>query len=120
MKIVLAAVALVLGAGCSKKQEQAPPPANNAPAIPEAELARGRDACKAYVDKACACAATIEAAKVKCEEAKAVPDVLKMGTEMTMSTDSTSKDVKQAAMTVRKTIAECIQQTAQLPTLGCP
>jgi hypothetical protein len=43
-----------------------------------------------------------------------------MGTEMTMSTDSTTKDVKQAAMTVRKTIAECIQQTAQLPTLGCP
>ena len=110
---------LALLGACSKKEE-APPPTNNVSAIPEVELKRGRDACKAYVEKACACAATIEAAKVKCEEAKAFPDVLKMGTEMTMSTDSTSKDVKQAAMTVRKTIAECIQQTAHLPTLGCP
>lgn len=101
---------------CSKKGEEAPPPTNNAPPIPAAELQRGRDACNAYVDKACAC----EAAKAKCEEAKAFVEVLKMGTELTMSTDSTTKDVKQAAMTIRKTIAECIQQTAQLPTLGCP
>jgi hypothetical protein len=111
---------LALVAACSKKKDEAPPPTNNPPAIPADELKRGQDACKAYVEKACACAATVEAAKAKCEEAKAWPDVVKMGTEMTMSTDSTTKDVKQAAMTVRKTIAECIQQTAQLPTLGCP
>jgi hypothetical protein len=111
---------LALVVACKKKEAAPPPPANNAPAIPAAELKRGQDACKAYIDKACACAATVEAAKVKCEEAKAFPDVVQMGTELTMSTDSSSKDVKQAAMTIRKTIAECIQQTAQLPALGCP
>lgn len=114
----LLVVALV--AACAKKSEDAPPPTNNAPAIPAAELKRGEDACNAYLAKACACAETVPAATERCEAAKAFPEVVRMGTELTMSTDSSAKDVKQAVMTIRKTIAECIQQTAQLPTLGCP
>ena len=112
---------LALVVACKKRSEDAPPPPpNNAPAIPEAELKRGQDACNAYLQKACACAETVPAAKEKCTQAQAFPEVVRMGTELTMSTDSTTKDVKQAALTIRKTIAECIQQTAQLPTLGCP
>jgi hypothetical protein len=112
---------LVLFAACKKKAEEAPPArVNNDPAIPAAELKRGQDACNAFLEKACKCAETVPAAKETCEAAKAFPEVVKMGTELTMSTDSTQKDVKQAAATIRKTIAECIQQTARLPTLGCP
>ena len=112
---------LALG-GCSKRksEEAPPPPTNNDPAIPAEELKRGQDACQAYLDKACKCAETVPAAKDKCEAAKAFPEVVRMGTELTMSTDSSKKDVKQAAMTIRKTISECIQEEQKLPALGCP
>ena len=114
-------IVLALVAGCSKKKsEDAPAPTNNAPAIPAEELKRGQDACQAYLDKACKCAETVPAVKDKCEAAKAFPEVVRMGTELTMSTDSSQKDVKQAAMTIRKTIAECIQEEQKLPSLGCP
>lgn len=114
-------VAFVLVAGCAKKQDEAPPPpANNEPAIPAAELKRGEDACNAYLTTACKCAETIPAAKDRCGEATAFLEVVRMGTELTMSKDSEAKDVKQAAQTVRKTIASCIGGTAQLPALGCP
>ena len=110
---------ILIVAACAKKNDEAPA-TNNDPAVPEAEIKRGQDACKAYVDKACACAATVEAAKVKCSEAPAFGEVLAKMLELSMSKDSSPKDVKQSAMTIRKTIAECIQQTAALPTLGCP
>ena len=114
-------VVLAFVAGCKKKADEAPPgPVNNEPAIPAAELKRGEEACEAYMAKACKCAETVPAAKEKCDAAKAFPDVVRMGTELTMSTDSSKKDVKQAAMTIRKTIEQCINETAKLPTLGCP
>ena len=112
-------VIAALLAGCSKKQDEPPPPPNNPPAIPAEELKRGEDACKGYVEKVCACAETVVAAKEKCQLARSFPEVLRMAGELTMSKDSSPTDVKQAAMTLRKTIAECIEQTAQLPTLGC-
>jgi hypothetical protein len=110
---------LALVAGCKKQEAAPPPPTNNEPPIPAAELQRGEDACAAYIAKACKCAETVPAAKPKCDAAQAFPAVLKMSTELTMSKDSAPKDVKQAAMTIRKTVAECIQETAQLPSLGC-
>ena len=112
-------LAIALVAGACKKKEAAPPPPNNEPPIPAAELKRGEDACKGYVTKVCACAETTPAAKEKCTLAQSYPEVLRMAGELTMSKDSSPKDVKQGAMTVRKTIAECIEQTAQLPALGC-
>jgi len=123
MKSLVLVFATVLAVGACKKAEKAgPPPAptNNDPAIPAAELKRGEDACTAFVKQACACAETIPAAKAQCDAAKSFPEVVKMGTELTMSKDSSNKDVTQAVQTIRKTIAECIQQTAALPTLGCP
>ena len=118
MKALVIAIAL-FAAGCKKQQEQAPPPTNNAPPIPAEELKRGEDACKSLVDKACACAETVVAAKEACTKARAFPEVLQMTTQVTMSKDSSPADVKQAAMTIRSTIAACIEQTAQLPALGC-
>jgi hypothetical protein len=111
-------IALALAAGCKKKQDEAPPP-TTPPSIPADELKRGEDACKGYVDKACACAETVPAAKDKCDKARAFPDVLQATLGVLVSKDSSPKDVQQAAMTIRATIAECIEQTAQLPALGC-
>ena len=117
MKRLLCVLALVVA--CKKKEETPPPPPNNEPALPAAELKRGEDACNAFVQKACTCGETVPAAQPKCEAAKAFIEAVRMGTELTMSRDSSGKDVKQAAMTIRKTIGECIEQTAQLPALGC-
>ncbi len=116
----LCMIALVVA--CKKEAANSPPPAptNNEPAIPAPELRRGEDACAGYVTKACACAETVPAAKEKCAQAQAFPEVVRIGSELTMSKDSSTKDIKQAVMTIRKTIAECIEQTAQLPALGCP
>ncbi len=113
-------IVLALCTACSKKTEQAPPPATTEPAIPEAEIKRGQDACNGYVAKLCACAETVPAAKDKCELAKSLPEAITVATGVTMSKDSSTKDVKQAAASIRATIKSCIEQTAQLPALGCP
>lgn len=115
----LVVLVLVISSGCKKSSEAPPQGQNNAPAIPADELKRGEDACNGLVEKLCKCAETIEAAKAPCESAKAFPEVIKMSTQMTMSQDSSKLDVKQAARDIRKTIAECIQQTSKLPEIGC-
>jgi hypothetical protein len=113
-------IAIALVAGCAKKAEDKPAPGpNNEPAIPADELKRGEDACAGYIAKVCKCAETVPAAKDKCTAAQSFPEVIKIQTQTTMSKDSSAMDVKQAARDIRKTIAECIELTAQLPSLGC-
>src|SRR5213078_1191424 len=87
-------VVLVLCVACNKKDEAPPPPANNAPAIPAAELKRGQDACAAYVAKTCACADTVASLKDRCALAKSLPEAITVATEVTMSKDSKQQDVK--------------------------
>ena len=111
---------LVAVAGCKKSSDAPAPNPNNEPPIPADELKRGEDACNGLVTKTCTCAETVPAAKAHCETAKALPEVIKMTTQITMSKDSSKMDVKQAARDIRKTIAECIQLTAKLPEIGCP
>ncbi len=102
---------------CSKKQaEQAPADDRPAP-LPAAELQRGKDACTAYVEKICAC--TEPAAKAECDLAKALPDALQVGLEVSTSPDSDRQAVIHANDSMRKTIKECIEQAAKLPALGC-
>jgi len=108
------AVALVV-AGCSRSES--PPPPEQRPAISETELARGQDACKAYIDKVCAC--TAPAAKDACTLAKALPDAMRVSLEVARSPDSSARDTALALDGVRKTAKECIEQVARLPTMGC-
>ncbi len=111
-------LALVVAA-CAKKAE--PPPApDRAPAMPAEEIQRSRDACNAYVEKVCACADKVEGAKQPCTLAKALPDAVRLGLEVAASPDSSKDDVLQAQASVRKTVKECIEDTAKLATLGCP
>ncbi len=107
------ALILVLAA-CAKKSEP-PPPASN-PTIPAAELKRGEDACRAYVEKVCAC--TSAAAKKECELAKALPEAIRVSLEIGNSTEK-REEVVGANAEVRKVIKGCIESLAQLPSLGC-
>jgi len=111
---------LVLVAGCAKKQEEAPPVEAQPPPIPAAELARGQDACKAYVAQVCGCAATVAAAQQPCELAKALPEAIEVARQVAVNPEAKRVDALQAADSIRKTIARCIEQTAKLPALGCP
>ena len=107
-------IALAFVAACSKKQESAPPPNDN-PRIPETEIKRGEDACKAYVAKVCAC--TTPEAQKQCPLAKALPDALQTGLEIAMNPETARRDVVQANDMIRKTMKECIERMANLP--GC-
>jgi hypothetical protein len=111
---------LVAAVGCKKKADDAPAASGSAddkPKLAPTEVKRGEDACKTYVDKVCAC--TAPAAADACKLARALPDALKVGLEVAASPDSTRMDVLQANDSIRKTIKECIEQTAKLPALGC-
>jgi hypothetical protein len=85
--------------------------------VPAAELQRGKDACTDYVEKVCAC--TTPAAQDACKLAKALPDALQVGVEISISPDSDKRAVLHANDSIRKTIKECIEKAASLPSLGC-
>ena len=112
--------AILLVVGCAKKREAEPIADDRAPLMAPAEVQTARDACKAYVEKACACAERVPAAKDTCELARALPEAVRISLEVAASPDSTRSDGVLAQRSVRKTVKECIEQTAKLPMLGCP
>jgi hypothetical protein len=114
-RLALAAL-LLLGAGCAKKKHEAPPPAETVTPMSVDEVKRSEDACKVYLERACACPAAAE----QCGLAKALPDAVRIGLEVAASPDSKPDIVRQSYASVRKTVKECIEQTAKLPSLGCP
>jgi hypothetical protein len=114
---VLLVVALL--AACKKPEAKHQPAPAVAP-MPAEEVKRSEDACKSYVERVCACAATVPAAAKQCELAKALPDAVRIGLEVAASPDSKPDIVQQSYTSVRKTAKECIEQTAKLPALGCP
>jgi hypothetical protein len=103
-----------------KKQAAAPPQETPVPAMTATEITRSTDACKAYVDKVCACAATVPAEQQECALAKALPDAVRIGVEVSQSPDSKKNDVLGAQDSVRKAVKTCIEHMAKLPALGCP
>jgi hypothetical protein len=109
---------LVCLVACAKKQE-APKEQTVAPMTP-AEIQRSQDACKAYVDKVCGCAATVPAVADECNLAKALPDAVRIGVEVSQSPDSKAKDIYGAQDSVRKAVKTCIEKTASLASRGCP
>ena len=112
-------IALALLASC-KKQSDAPPAPAPLPVMPASEAKRGQDACKAYVDKVCACAETVAAMKQPCSLARALPEAVDVGLSVAGNPESTRRDVLQANDSVRKVVKECIEETAKLSSAGCP
>jgi len=111
---------LILCAGCKQRADAPPGPPASTPVVPASEVKRGQDACKAYVDKVCACADATPALKEACSLARALPDAIQAGLEVTANPESTRRDALQANDSVRKVVKECIEETAKLPAAGCP
>jgi hypothetical protein len=84
------------------------------------EVRRGQDACKAYVDKVCACSDAVPAMKQPCALARALPDAMQVGLDVAANPESSRRDVLQAHDSVRKIVKECIEEIAKLPAAGCP
>ncbi|MBC7975158.1 MAG: hypothetical protein H7138_09250 [Myxococcales bacterium] len=125
---MLRALALVvmawLAGGACKQQADAPaqsdvPAMPVMPVMPAAEAKRGQDACRAYVEKVCACAKTVPAMVEACGLARALPEAIEVSLSVAASEDSTRRDVVQANDSVRKVVKECIEETAKLPGAGC-
>jgi glutamate formiminotransferase len=108
----------VVGA-CSKKADDEAPPASP-DVVPAAEVKRGQDACVAYVDKVCACAEKQPALKEQCTLAKSLPEAINTLLPVSLNSESSTRDVRQTAAAIRKTIKTCIEETAKLPAAGCP
>ena len=102
------------------KKQEAAPKQQALPQMTPAEIQRSEDACKAYVDKVCACAATVPAVVDDCNLGKALPEAVRIGVEVSLSADSKHDDVIGAQSSVRKTVKTCIEKLAQLPSRGCP
>jgi hypothetical protein len=115
----LVALALVASAGC-KQQAEAPPAPAALPVMSASEAKRGQDACKAYVEKVCACGETVAAMKQACGLARALPEAVEVGLSVAGNPESTRRDVLQANDGVRKVVKECIEETAKLAGAGCP
>lgn len=117
-RVAILVVALVATAGCKKQEKTRSEPA--APTMPAAEVQRSKDACAHYVERVCACAAQVPDLAKQCELSRALPDAVRIGLEVAASPDSKPDIVQQSYASVRKTAKECIEQTAKLPSLGCP
>jgi hypothetical protein len=116
----LIALALVASVGCKQQADAPPAPAAALPVMAASEAKRGQDACKAYVDKVCACAETVPAMKQPCGLARALPEAVDVGLSVAGNPDSTRRDVLQANDSVRKVVKACIEETAKLSGAGCP
>ena len=104
-----------------KQSSDAPTPAGpSMPVMLASEVKRGQDACKAYVDKVCACAETVPAMRQPCSLARAFPDAMQVSLDIASSAESTRRDVLQAHASVRNIAKKCIEETAKLPAAGCP
>jgi hypothetical protein len=167
-------VVLVAVASCAKKSDAPAPIPDDRPkpTMTEAEVTRGTDACKAYVDKVCKCALDgavktireriaeshkppdpkgsdiivdlpdvgsgdpaeqvmkiVDSAKLKmselsepirqCQLSRALPEALRVAREVSLTANSTAKDIAQAEDSARKTIRGCFEDLAKLPGLGC-
>ncbi|HET9621494.1 MAG TPA: hypothetical protein VFP84_09020 [Kofleriaceae bacterium] len=114
------ALCLALAAACKKAEPAPPPPATDRPVIAASEIKRGQDACKAYVDKICACAAAHPEKQKDCALARAMPEAMQTALDVAATADATRRDVLQANDSMRKIVAGCIEETAKLAGAGCP
>jgi hypothetical protein len=122
-----ALLAACKGSPAPTAKDDRPPP------LPTAEVARGQDACSAYIKQVCACAsqatasagsdsaavASAAALTEQCKLAEGIPDGIALSLDLANGSGVSRRDVLQAQQSVRHMVAECIEQTAKLPTQGC-
>jgi hypothetical protein len=106
-------------AACSKKEEAGP---TSRDPLPAGELKQGRDACSAYADKACACAAKASGTaehKRQCSEARSFVDAIELVQGIAASPGNKENDLRQQAAAIRATITSCIESTNKLAAQPC-
>src|SRR5688572_24385081 len=108
--IALGFVLAIASAGCKKQQKPREEPP--VPTMSAGEIKRSEDACKVYVEHACTCAQTVPAAAEPCKLSKALPEAIRIGLDTAASPESKPDIVQQSLSSVRKTVKECIEQTA--------
>lgn len=126
---ILLGCALALGlAGCQQKDEppatpppeQKPAPHRPPPGIPAHEAARGQQACKAWMNRICACAADHPDLSATCSEAKSLPDALTMAVRASTASGLNGPDRARLELEARKIIARCIEEQGKLDPARCP
>jgi hypothetical protein len=121
MKALAALVLLAtFGLGGCKKDDA--PHSSRPAAISDAERKRGEDACQAYVDRLCKCAAGKPDDKDladRCELKHAKLEALHMALNVDDDPSATPQDVFNAQEQVRKVIGKCIEENEKLD-LECP
>jgi len=114
----LGLAALLLAAGCSKKEDapRGPEP------MTEGERARGEEVCKTYITRLCACATSKRSAELtdRCELHRGRPDTIATALQVELGTDVDPMDVVQAQDAARKVMAACVRDLADLDQEGCP
>ena len=114
-----ALVVLVLLLGGCKAKESKQHPVKQVKEMSAMEIQRGQDACKVYVEKVCACAAQKPELAKQCELSKALPQAIEISLSVANNPDSKKDIVEQSYANVRKTVGNCIEETAKLPAAGC-
>lgn len=128
MTRLLLGCALVLAlAGCQKKDEQPagppdqkPAPRKPLPGIPAHEAARGQQACTAWMDRICTCAADHPDLAATCAEAKSLPNALTLAVQATTASGLDGPDRARLELEARKIIARCIEEQGKLDPARCP
>ncbi len=118
-------LAATLAAGCDTKQKGdggGKVTGERKDLMTPAEKKRGEEACNAYVARLCACAAARPddaALAERCELKQAKPEALGLLLGVIEDPKSSEDSMLRAHVEARKLIARCIEETVQLPTLGC-
>ena len=128
IRILLGCAVVVALAGCQQKDEppagpppkQKPAPRKPLPGIPPHEAARGQQACKAWMDRICACAADHPDLAATCDEAKSLPDALTMAVQAATASGLDGPDRARLELEARTIIARCIQEQGKLDPTRCP
>jgi len=125
VRVAVVAMACALAAGCGKGgDKKAPGPGSDRPPpVSFEEQTRNADACKAYAEQACACAAAhpdkTEVAD-RCKYDAGLGDALELAMVTARNTESAPDDVRLAQKKARLIATQCLDQLAKLPSLGCP
>src|SRR5262245_40329876 len=119
--LLIAAMVLAAATGCKakKKGDATGSAAPRKDLMTPAEQKRGEDACAAYVKQLCDCAAKKPDLQERCDLKKAKPEALELLYGVIADPKSSEDSMLRAQVEARKLIGKCIEETAQLPSLGC-
>ncbi len=127
MRILLGCALVLALAGCQKKDDQPAAGSPDQPAqkkprlgLPAHEVARGQQACQAWMDRVCGCVATHAELAAACDEARSLPDALKMAAQASSATGIDAPDRARLELEARKIIARCIEEQGKMDPARCP